>query len=111
MEKSKNLISWIALMVALFFAGSMILGTCNRTRYLREQLKEINASYESIQRRMDSITVASQREETEVLKKIEATYANLDSLQKLKSQATSRINTIRRVEAAKPAGVSGFNLK
>lgn len=111
MGKSQNLISWIALAVALFFAGSMITGTCNRTRYLRDQLQEIHTSYDAIHNRIDSIKIASQLEEAEILKKIEGTYANLDSLQKLKSQKTQRVNTIRRVEAAKPAGVSGFNLK
>jgi hypothetical protein len=111
MEKSQNLISLIALMVALFFAGSMVIGTCNRTRYLRHELKEIHATYDAIHGRIDSINLASQKEQTDVLKKIEGTYANLDSLRKLKSKATTRINTIRRVEQAKPAGVSGFNLK
>ena len=111
MEKHTNLISWIALMAALFFAGSTIMGTCNRTRYLKNQLKEIKVSYDSIHQRIDDINVATQQEEAEVLKTIEGTYANLDSLQKLKSQVTRKVNTRRRVQAAKPAGVSGFNLK
>lgn len=111
MNKHTNLISWIALIAALFFAGSTIMGTCNRTRYLKNQLKEINASYDSIHSRIDDINVASQQEEAEVLKTIEGTYANLDSLRKLKSKTTRRINTVRRVRAAKPAGVSGLNLK
>ena len=111
MDKHTNLISWIALMVALLFAGAMTMGTCNRTRYLRNQLQDINASYDSIHSRIDSINIASKKEEGEILRQIEGTYANLDSLHKLKSRTTRRINTRRRVRAAKPAGVSGFNLK
>lgn len=111
MDKHTNLISWIALMTALFFAGSSIMGTCNRTRYLKNQLKEINASYDSIHQRIDDISTATQQEEKEVLKTIEGTYANLDSLQRLKSKTTQKINTRRRVRKARPAGVSGLNLK
>lgn len=111
MEQNQHAISWIALIVSLFFAGSMLMGTCNRTQLLKREIKEITASYDSINQRIDSISIQATLEEKKILQTIDSTYSNLDSLHILKSKRTSTVNRTRRAKANRPAGVSGFNLK
>lgn len=110
MDKNQHMVSWVALLVSMFFAGSMLMGTCNRTKYLKEELKQINASYDSINQRIEDINTQAAEEEKQILQTIDATYSNLDSLRILKSKRTTTVNRARRVKANRPAGVSGFNL-
>ena len=111
MDKNQTLISWVSLIIAVFAAGAMLMGTCNTSRYLKKELKDIRADYRQINDSVKAINDRALQEEAEILQTIEGTYAKLDSLHQLKANATNRVNRTRRARASRPGGVSGFNLK
>jgi chromosome segregation ATPase len=95
MEGNKQLISVIAMMISVFFAGAFLNGERLRTKELEMELKEIRAQKDLVMQRVEQINQKTYEDEKRILARIDTAYSLLNSLNTQRALKSDEIRKIR----------------
>jgi hypothetical protein len=70
----------LVLLGIVFFMGQQFGGGCQKQKQIRQQIKAIEAQHQKTLRLVDSLQIASSRQETAALQQINEFYATLQQL-------------------------------
>jgi hypothetical protein len=94
MQMNTNVISLIALLLSVFFAGSYLRGEWSNSREMKEELRELRNENKEIKKQVESINDSYLADKERLLEVTRNLYGQLDTIISLKATNKEQIRVV-----------------
>lgn len=94
MQMNNNVISLIALLLSVFFAGSYLRGEWSNSREMKEELRELRNENKEIKKQVESINDSYLADKERLLEVTRNLYGQLDTIISMKAANKEQIRVV-----------------